>query len=128
MDFNDTPEEAAFRAECPRMARSQRKADRRRTTARRRPVRSRSSREAVAVSQAWQKKKADAGWACITWPEEYGGRGATPIQSAIWAQEEAKFEVPPNIFTIGIGMCGPTILAHGTRGAEGEMDSQARHG
>jgi acyl-CoA dehydrogenase len=68
----------------------------------------------VKAAQAWQKKKADAGWACITWPKEYGGRGATPIQNAIWAQEQARFRIPPDIFGIGIGMCGPTILAHGT--------------
>ncbi|MGH7803421.1 MAG: acyl-CoA dehydrogenase family protein, partial [Candidatus Binatia bacterium] len=44
----------------------------------------------------------------------YGGREASAIQNVIWGQEEAKFQTPPNIFGIGIGMCGPTILTHGT--------------
>ena len=65
-------------------------------------------------AQAWQATKADGGWACITWPAEYGGRAATPIQSVIWSQEESRYAVPPNLFTIGQGMLGPTLMAHGT--------------
>ena len=42
----------------------------------------------LEVAKAWQKKKADAGWACLHWPKEYGGRGATPIERVIWQQEE----------------------------------------
>jgi len=74
----------------------------------------RSDKATLDAAKAWQKKKADAGWACITWPKEYGGRAATPMQNVIWNQEQSKFETPPDIFGIGIGMCGPTILAHGT--------------
>jgi acyl-CoA dehydrogenase len=111
MDFNDTPAEAAFRAE----ARSWlEKNARPRTSATPTISGEDLTAEVVKQSQAWQKKKADAGWACITWPKEYGGRGATPIQNAIWKQEEARFETPPDVFSIGIGMCGPTILTHGT--------------
>jgi alkylation response protein AidB-like acyl-CoA dehydrogenase len=40
------------------------------------------------VAKAWQKKKADAGWACLHWPKEYGGRGSSPIERVIWQQEE----------------------------------------
>ncbi|MFA9566487.1 MAG: acyl-CoA dehydrogenase family protein, partial [Acidimicrobiales bacterium] len=43
-----------------------------------------------------------------------GGRGAGAIQNVIWNQEEARFLTPPNIFVIGQGMLGPTIMAHGT--------------
>ncbi len=113
MDFNDTQEEAAFRAQ----ARSWLETN----TRLKNPddpgedvLGERTSPETVQAAQAWQAKKADAGWACITWPKEYGGRDATPIQSVIWRQEEAKFQTPPNIFAIGLGMCGPTILTHGT--------------
>ncbi len=113
MDFNDTPEEAAFRTE----ARAWLEAN----TKLKNPddpgedvLVERTSPKIIKASQAWQRKKADAGWACITWPKEYGGREATPIQSVIWGQEEAKFQTPPNIFGIGLGMCGPTILTHGT--------------
>jgi alkylation response protein AidB-like acyl-CoA dehydrogenase len=102
MDFNDTPEEAAFRAE----ARAWLEAND--------ALGERVDDATLAAAQAWQKKKADAGWACIRWPAEYGGRGATPIQGVIWGQEEAKFRTPPNIFGIGHGMCGPTVMTHGT--------------
>ncbi|MBW1884635.1 MAG: acyl-CoA dehydrogenase family protein, partial [Deltaproteobacteria bacterium] len=113
MDFNDTPEEASFRAE----ARAWLEANAERLE----PgeidaggMVERTSSETVKTAQAWQKKKADAGWACITWPREYGGRAATPMQNVIWSEEQAKFRTPPEIFGIGIGMCGPTLLAHGT--------------
>ena len=45
----------------------------------------------LEVAKAWQKKKADAGWACLHWPKEYGGRGASPIERVIWQQEEGPF-------------------------------------
>jgi len=113
MDFNDTPEEAAFRDE----ARSWLEANSKLKD----PddpgedlLGERSSPEVIQAAQGWQKQKADAGWACITWPKEYGGREATAIQSVIWGQEEGKFQTPPNVFGIGLGMCGPTILTHGT--------------
>ncbi|MFP6607455.1 MAG: acyl-CoA dehydrogenase family protein [Myxococcota bacterium] len=113
MDFNDTPEEEAFRNE----ARSWLEAN-----AKLKDLNDpgedllgeRSSPDVIRDSQAWQKQKAEAGWACITWPKEYGGREATSIQSVIWGQEEGKFQTPPNVFGIGLGMCGPTILTHGT--------------
>jgi alkylation response protein AidB-like acyl-CoA dehydrogenase len=50
----------------------------------------------------------------MTWPKEYGGRAASRIEASIWNQEEARYATPPNIFTIGQGMLGPTIMAHGT--------------
>ena len=112
MDFNDTPEEAAFRAE----ARAWLEANAERIGPNDPPRNQGESMapEVVAAAQAWQKKKADAGWACITWPKEYGGRDATPMENVIWNEEQSKFKLPPDIFSIGIGMCGPTILAHGT--------------
>jgi acyl-CoA dehydrogenase len=113
MDFNDTPEEAAFRAE----ARAWLEAN-----AKLRGVDDgggvdlgeRVDDETLRAAKEWQKKKADAGWACIRWPEEYGGRGASAIQGVIWGQEESKFKTAPNIFGIGHGMCGPTVMTHGT--------------
>jgi alkylation response protein AidB-like acyl-CoA dehydrogenase len=113
MDFNDTPEEAAFRVEVRAWLEA--------NTELRGPedgggvdLGERVDDETLRAAKAWQKKKADAGWACIRWPEEYGGRGATAIQSVIWGQEESKFKTAPNIFGIGHGMCGPTVMTHGT--------------
>ena len=111
MDFNDTPEEAQFRKEARDWL--EKNAKPLEAGASRGPA-ERDDPSTVRRAQAWQAKKADAGWACITWPKEYGGRGGTAIQSVIWGQEESRFEVPVNIFTIGIGMAGPTIMTHGT--------------
>ncbi|MXY53651.1 MAG: acyl-CoA dehydrogenase [Gammaproteobacteria bacterium] len=100
MDFNDTPEEAAFRAE----ARSWLEAN----------VPSReelAGLDEIAASKLWQKRKYDAGWACIRWPEEYGGRGASAIEQVIWNQEEGKFSTPGGVFGIGQGMAAPTMMA-----------------
>ena len=113
MDFNDTPEEAAFRSD----ARSWLDAHANLL----KPEESnagvldeRDDSDTIQAAKDWQKKKADAGWACLTWPTEYGGQGATSIQSVIWNQEEARYKTPPNIYGIGLGMCGPTIMTHGT--------------
>jgi alkylation response protein AidB-like acyl-CoA dehydrogenase len=113
MDFNDTPEEAAFRAEARRWLEGN--AERLRPGEQAGAIASMRARPAtIAEAKAWQARKADSGWACITWPAKYGGRGATAIQNVIWNQEEKRFKTPPNIFTIGQGMLGPTIMVHGS--------------
>ena len=68
----------------------------------------------VDVGKAWQKKKAEGGWACLHWPKEYGGRGATPIEKVIWQQEEGVYGKLTQPFQIGEGMCGPTVMAFGS--------------
>ncbi len=112
MDFNDTPEEATFRAEAKAWlaANATPKSDsgvpkRRYET----------GAEEIAWAKEWQAKKADAGYAAITWPKELGGLGGTPMQSVIYNQEEAAYEVPPGIFGIGLGMCIPTVMKHGSK-------------
>lgn len=64
-------------------------------------------------SKAWQRAKYDAGWACLHWPREYGGRAASPIERVIWQQEEGAFARLSSIFGLGQGMCGPTLMVHG---------------
>ncbi|MEZ4290324.1 MAG: acyl-CoA dehydrogenase family protein [Myxococcota bacterium] len=90
-----TPEEAAFRAEA--VAWLEANAERRQPGDTDNPLNEATTPEMVAEAKAWQKKKADAGWACITWPKEYGGRGATPMQNVIWNEEQAKFRTPRDI-------------------------------
>ena len=63
----------------------------------------------------WGRKLYHGGWAGITWPEEYGGLGATPIEQFIFQEEMAAYKTPPTISLIGIGMAGPTIMAWGTQ-------------
>ena len=62
----------------------------------------------------WQRVLFDNGWAGITWPQKFGGRGASPIQAAIFAEEMSQFDVSTGAFAVSIGMVGPTLIAHGT--------------
>jgi len=70
------------------------------------------SGQMMQASKAWQRKKSEAGWACLHWPKEYGGRSATPIERIIWEQEEGIYGELSGLFVMGHGMCGPTLLAH----------------
>jgi alkylation response protein AidB-like acyl-CoA dehydrogenase len=113
MDFNDTPEEAAYRAKARAwLAANAELIDPNETA--RDPLSEREDEGTIDAARAWQARKFDAGWACITWPKEYGGQGGTTMQSVIFNQEQAKFKTPPPIYTIGHGMLGPTIMTHGT--------------
>jgi len=66
----------------------------------------------VTASKAWQKKKAEDGWAAMMWPKAYGGRGATPMENIIWQQEEGIYGLLTGSFIIGHGMIGPTLIAY----------------
>jgi alkylation response protein AidB-like acyl-CoA dehydrogenase len=70
--------------------------------------------EHIRACREWQRTLFENGWAGITWPKEYGGRGGTTKQARIFAQEEAKYDVSASVFMIGTAMVGPTIIAHGT--------------
>ncbi len=67
--------------------------------------------DATQASRAWQMQKYESKWACLHWPVEYGGRGATPIERVIWQQEEGVYGKLSALFGIGHGMCGPTVMA-----------------
>jgi alkylation response protein AidB-like acyl-CoA dehydrogenase len=110
MDFNDTPEEAGFRAEVRRFL----EANVKRKRAPRKP-RNPDANIAQSLLQAkeWQAKKTDAGFAAITWPKKCGGREGSPIEQVLYNQEEANYAVPRGVFEIGLGMCIPTIMAYG---------------
>ncbi len=114
MDFNDTPEEAAFRAEVRRFldANARRKGATE-TTHRGRYIPDANMAESLTRAKAWQAQKADAGFAAITWPKQWGGRGGSPIEQVIYNQEEANYAVPRGVFEIGLGMCIPTMMTYG---------------
>ena len=105
MDFADDPQEATFRAEArswlernaPRFAGAPRSED-----------------EGLARAKAWQAVKADAGWACIRWPRDYGGRGGSAIEDILFAQEEARFDLPTGYLGIGLHTCAGALLACAT--------------
>ena len=106
MDFRDTPEEAAFRAEV--RAWLEANAQPRRSDADRFDA-GMSEDERIAAARAWQRRKAAAGYAAITWPKEWGGAGGSPMQQVIYNQEEARFLVPRQVFENSLGQCLPTV-------------------
>ena len=109
MDFSDTPEEARFRAQA------------RAFLDERMPLKAGAAHSSramtaadVAASKAWQREKAEHGFAGILWPKEYGGRDGAPMQHIIFAQEEERYAVPTTVFNQGVGMAMPTLMKFGT--------------
>ncbi len=113
MNFDDTPSEASFRAEVRAWiqanAPTELRAELEMAGYGQPPLR---GGDVIPASQAWQKKKSDAGWACIHWPVDFGGRGASPIERVIWQQEEGPYAKLAGIFLIGQGMIAPTLMAY----------------
>jgi alkylation response protein AidB-like acyl-CoA dehydrogenase len=64
--------------------------------------------------RTWQRHLHDAGWAGVSWPEEYGGRGATLVEQAIFNEEVVRAKAPSAANVLGLAMGGPTVIAHGT--------------
>src|SRR3978361_1862610 len=99
MNFDDTPQEAAFRAEAKAWiganAPKQYEAELRKASLGRPAL-----NNMLEIAKEWQKKKADAGWACLHWPKEYGGRGSTPIERGIWKSGEGGFGKRSRMFII----------------------------
>lgn len=106
MDFADTAAEATFRA-------SARAWLERNAPAPRGRVPWPDATALVAAASAWQARKAAGGYAAITLPSAYGGRGGGASEQVIFRQEESRFEVPFGVYEIGLGMCVPTLLALG---------------
>jgi alkylation response protein AidB-like acyl-CoA dehydrogenase len=113
MDFDDSPADAKFRAVARRWLDAN--APKELESSLRRAGFGEVILDEIDVlraSRRWQKRKADAGWACPHWPREYGGRGLTPIEQVIWQQEEGVYGRLATPFIVGHGMCGPTLMAH----------------
>jgi len=105
MDFNDSPEEAAFRAEVRAWLEKTLGVPNAKTNLRI------EGAEAMKAAKDYQKKKAEAGYTGLTWRKEVGGRELPPIFQVIFGQEEQKFQAPSGPFAIGLGMCIPTVIA-----------------
>ena len=117
MDLNDTPELAEYRArvrawldarkgEAPTMRAEDSGLD---------------EHEHVAARREWQRKLAEGGLAAVVWPAEYGGQGLGPLHQVVVNQEIGRAGVPGLFDVIGVGMLGPTLIAHGTE------DQKQRH-
>jgi len=115
MDFEDTPEEAAFRAEVRAfLDRNAERKNEAKSFHRGRYIPEHNIPETVRAAKQWQAKKADAGFAGITWPTRWAGRGGSPVQQVIYDQEEQNYVVPRGVFEIGLGMCIPVLMVYGT--------------
>src|SRR5210317_423170 len=115
MDFEDTPELAVFRSEVRDWldANAQRRTDQ--------LFLGMEGDQAFQEAKAWYKKKSQAGFACLTWPREYGGAGLTPLHEVVWAQEVANYATRDAHFVIGIGNCGPAIMHFANEQAKLEL-------
>src|SRR5215218_9497636 len=107
MDLNDTPELAEYRTKV-RAWLDEHKAEA-------------PGRDDVPARREWQRKLAEAGLAAVTWPAEYGGRGLGPLHQVVVNQEIGRAGVPGIFDVIGVGMLGPTLIAHGNE------DQKHRH-
>ena len=66
------------------------------------------------IRLAWEQVLGDAGWTCLDWPAEWGGRGATMAQQVIWNEEYVRSSCPARVGVFGEGLLGPTLIAYGT--------------
>ncbi|HKF74677.1 MAG TPA: acyl-CoA dehydrogenase family protein [Candidatus Dormibacteraeota bacterium] len=71
-------------------------------------------RSDLPSARAFQARLHDAGFAGISWPAAYGGQGLTPADERAFDEEASDFDLPGGFFTIGMGMCGPTLLDLGS--------------
>ncbi|WP_327752254.1 acyl-CoA dehydrogenase family protein (plasmid) [Sphingobium sp. SJ10-10] len=122
MDFEDSAEEAAFRRRArtwiAENAPMELKRELEQTPFGQLGLKSIDS---LKAAKDWQRKKAKGGWACLSWPKEYGGAGASPIETLIWQQEEGVFKPLGMPFIVGLGVCGPAILVWGTPEQKAEL-------
>jgi alkylation response protein AidB-like acyl-CoA dehydrogenase len=70
--------------------------------------------EAFEFRRDWQKQLNEGGWTGISWPKEYGGRGATLIEQAIFNEELARSGRPAAANVLALVMGGPVVITHGT--------------
>jgi alkylation response protein AidB-like acyl-CoA dehydrogenase len=110
LDLNDTPEQAEYRAKVRAWLEEH---------ASEAPVLRgedaiEDEDEAVVAHRAWQRRLAEGGFVGVTWPKEYGGQGLGPLEQVIVNQEINRAGLPGILDAIGVGMLGPTIIAHGT--------------
>ncbi len=100
MDLRDGPEEATFRATLRTWLEAN-------VPAGLRGFRGWSGPAALALGRDWSKRLAEAGYAGLTWPKEYGGAGRPWRYQAVYLEELADAEAPQHLGVIGLGMAGP---------------------
>lgn len=122
MDLQDTPDEAAFRRRAQQWISANAPHELHDELARA-PFGHIDLKQcsAIAAAKSWQRKKAAAGWACLTWPPEFGGQGANSVRGVIWSQEEGVFSRLYAPFMVSQGSLGPTLMKWGTEEQRGRL-------
>ncbi len=110
MDLNDTPELAEYRLKVRAWLDEHKAA----APTMRAEDEGASEDEHVARRRAWQRELAEGGLAAVTWPADYGGQGLGPLHQVVVNQEIGRAGVPGIFDIIGVGMLGPTLIAHGS--------------
>ncbi|MFM8381147.1 MAG: acyl-CoA dehydrogenase family protein, partial [Actinomycetota bacterium] len=105
MDLTETEDEAAFRREARTWLQSYVPTD---------PLPSFDTAEGFALHRAWERTLYDGRWSAVSWPEEYGGRGADYIEWLIFEEEYYRSGAPGRVNQNGIFLLGPTIMEVGT--------------
>ena len=101
MDFNDSPEEARFRARV------------RQWLSAHKPEPLQPGEDRIAWGKRWQNIKYSGGWGCPAWPAAWGGMDATPVQSMIFSEEEAGIIAPPDYGqSLNFGVIAPTLITY----------------
>ena len=77
--------------------------------------------ESFRLRRDWERDKADAGFAGIQWPTEYGGRGGTPGMKAIYDEETVRAHAPRTVNPLGLAFLAPTVMAIGTDAQKKEI-------
>jgi alkylation response protein AidB-like acyl-CoA dehydrogenase len=111
MDLRDSTEDAAFREEVRTWIAENRVGEFAESGDIGGPGR---EHEGFEVRHAWEQVLGEAGWTCIGWPPEWGGRGATIAQQVIWNEEYVRASCPARVGVFGEGLLGPTLIAYGT--------------
>jgi alkylation response protein AidB-like acyl-CoA dehydrogenase len=105
LDLNDTPELAEYRAKVRAWLEEHKHEA---------PASRDDDDETVAHRRRWQRRLAEGGLAAVTWPAEYGGAGLGPLHQVVVNQEIGRAGVLGIFDIIGVGMLGPTLIAHGS--------------
>lgn len=69
---------------------------------------------AFEMLRGWNHTMADAGWAAVSWPREYGGRGATVLEQLVYTEETTRARAPVPLNIIGLNNIAPAIMQYGT--------------
>jgi alkylation response protein AidB-like acyl-CoA dehydrogenase len=109
MDLNLSPSEEAFRREFVAWLRVNLPDE-----WKERGLRGQPQERVMEARRAWERTLGEGGWLGVSWPKEYGGRGATAMEHVVYLEELFSAGAPDSLNTLGLNLVGPTIIEAGT--------------